>query len=124
MATCYVQDSDISVLGLAGEVRDQIVAMLPPVRNFSASDTLFVMLRGGDTMHYPRASHNAGQPPCDYFLRVMKKFPTTVMVTAGENPCHDIVINAVPSGGRATSGRISQLSSHPDILSCRDRRSQ
>jgi hypothetical protein len=79
---------------LADSVRPNILQILPAAN--PDPNTLYMYARGGPRVwEYGGDIHPSyGQPPCDYYLQVMRNFSKSVVIGDKMNPCVNITIAA------------------------------
>jgi hypothetical protein len=75
-------------LFIFGELRPGILTCFPRP-SYLRSHSLVVHLRGGDIMSHPHRSY--GQPPCQYYMDVIRQYRDTILLTDGGNPCELVV---------------------------------
>jgi hypothetical protein len=79
---------------LAESVRWGVLQCLPSVRTDASA--LYLYMRGGDsTWGYPIGAHvNYAQPPCDFYLQVMRNFSRSKVLGDFTHPCTSVLIGA------------------------------
>jgi hypothetical protein len=73
-------------------VRHGLLPVFPKVT--VDSEALYLYMRGGPTGWGTNVHQSYGQPPCDYYLQVMRKFKKVHVIGDFMNPCVNISIRA------------------------------